>query len=96
MKVGASGLSNGVVRAEFERSLDETIDKFLDDYCGTRPPGYPRPWPGPPPWIYSLAAGLTVFANTFQPGALQTATLEVASQVLGRAGSVAPASEARG
>src|SRR5262249_55874872 len=24
------------------------IREFVDDYCGTRPPRWPRPWPWPP------------------------------------------------
>jgi len=29
-------------------AIGSRIREFVDDYCGTRPPGWPRPWPWPP------------------------------------------------
>jgi hypothetical protein len=37
--------------AQSERAFEEirsSIREFVDDYCGTRPPRWPRPWPWPP------------------------------------------------
>jgi hypothetical protein len=56
------------------------IQAFLDDYCGTPPRRIPWPWPGPPPWVLTLAAELTSAANT-QIGSFREGLMQVAGQV---------------
>jgi hypothetical protein len=90
LKHAAARLSDGPAKAAFESGIDDAISQFLDDYCGTRPPGY-WPWPGPPPWIYSLSAGLATAANSFQDGNLKSTLLALSSDVLSRAAPSASA-----
>ena len=87
LKQAAAGLSDEAAKAGFGSSIDEAISKFLDDYCW--PPF--RPWPGPPPWIYSLSAGLATAANSFQDGNLKSTLLALSSDVLSRAAPSASA-----
>jgi hypothetical protein len=86
LKQAAAGLSDDGAKAAFESGIDDAISRFLDDYCGTRPPGY-WPWPGPPPWIYSLSADLVTAANSFPDGILKSTLSSLAIDVLSKVAS---------
>jgi hypothetical protein len=78
------------LRGQLEQSANATIDQVLDDYCGTPPRLIPWPWPGPPPWVFSIAAELNAIANTAQAAGMQQGLLKVAGQVLQRGFRQAP------
>jgi hypothetical protein len=44
----------------------------------------PWPWPGPPPWVFSIAAELNRIANSAEAAGMQEGLLKVAGQVLQR------------
>jgi hypothetical protein len=68
-------------------SASASIDRVLDDYCGT-PPHPPHgmywPWPSPPPWVFAIAAELNRIANTAEAAGMQAQLLDVAGRVLQR------------
>src|SRR5262249_33189842 len=59
----AASLPEGDPRSQLEASAARTVDRILDDWCGSR-----NTWPGagPPPWSIALAAQLAAMA-TAQP-----------------------------
>jgi hypothetical protein len=63
------------------------ISEFIDDYCGTPPRRIPWPFPGPPPWVATLAVQITSVANS-QAGALRDGLLQVAGRIASSAGQV--------
>jgi hypothetical protein len=82
LRVAASRMPGGPQKALLERTTDARIAELIDDYCGT-PPG--SPWPGPSPFSYGLAAGLSFLAGTLPQGSLQAAVEEVSIRVLNTA-----------
>ena len=72
---------------QLNTSASASIERVLDDYCGT-PPHPPHgmywPWPSPPPWIFAIAAELNRIANTAEAAGMQAKLLDVAGQVLQR------------
>lgn len=80
LKVAASGMSEGNAKSSVESGVTASIDRFLDDYCGTVPPG----WFGHGPWppVAALASGLAVEAGTLQGGKLQDELMALAARVL--------------
>jgi hypothetical protein len=77
----AAKLPNSPQKSALVEGLNGRVDVLIDDYCGT-PPG--QPWPGPPPFAYALAAGLSYVAATLEEGALQAAVLDVSTRILDR------------
>lgn len=74
----------GPLRARLEQSAGGSIAQVLDDYCGTPPRLVPWPYPGPPPWVFAIAAELNAIANTAETAGMQEGLLKVAGQVLER------------
>jgi hypothetical protein len=72
------------LRSQLEQSASTSIAQVLDDYCGTPPRMIPWPWPGPPPWVFSIAAELNAIANTAEVAGMRDGLLAVAGQVLQR------------
>ena len=85
LKEVASRLPEGQLRNGLGKRADHTISTFIDDYCGTSPRRVPWPWPGPPPWVYSIVSELAMAANSFQEGSLRNEILHVAGQITQKA-----------
>ena len=85
MKEVASKLPDGELRNDIGKRADHAISMFIDDYCGTPPRRIPWPWPGPPPWVYSIVSELAMAANSFQEGSLRNEILHVAGQIAQKA-----------
>jgi len=77
-------LSASSVRDQLIGSANSTINQVLEDYCGTPPRLIPWPWPGPPPWVFSIVAELSRIANTAEAAGMQQGLLKVAGRVLER------------
>ena len=91
-KAAAANMSDKKAAESIIAAADNAIAQYLDsdDIC-------PRwPYPGPPPPLVDMAAGLTLIANTLQPGILQTEVLKVAGLVLDRAQALAGGTAAPG
>lgn len=86
LKDAAAHLANEPAKSQLLGRIDASIEKFLDDYCGT-PHG---PWPGPGPWVYTIASQLSVIGNTLQEGSLRTEILKLAGKVLERGLATGP------
>jgi len=69
------------------KSATAAIAEILEDWCGTPPRKWPWPWPGPPPWVWEIASELSMIANSLSAGSLRDGLLEVAGQVVQKAGS---------
>jgi hypothetical protein len=80
----AATVPEGTLRSQLEQSGSVSIAQVLDDYCGTPPRLIPWPWPGPPPWVFSIAAELNSIANSVEAAGMQQGLLKVAGQVLPR------------
>jgi hypothetical protein len=78
----------GDLKEGASKSATLAINAILDDWCGTPPRKWPWPWPGPPPWTWEIASELTLVANSLQPGSLKDGLLDVAAQVVQKAGGV--------
>jgi hypothetical protein len=85
MKEVAFKLPEGELRNDIGKRADHAISVFIDDYCGTPPRRIPWPWPGPPPWVYSIVSELAMAANSFQEGSLRNEVLAVAGQITQKA-----------
>jgi hypothetical protein len=85
MKEVAFRLPDGELRKDITQRADHAISVFIDDYCGTPPRRIPWPWPGPPPWVYSIVSELATAANSFQEGSMRNEVLNVAGQIAQRA-----------
>jgi hypothetical protein len=82
-----AGRLEGGSKSELAKSAGGAIDKILDDWCGTPPKiPLPWPWPGPPPWTWEIVSGLSLVANSLQPGSLRDGILDIASQAAKKAG----------
>jgi hypothetical protein len=85
-----------VAEGNLAKQINGKITAVIDDYCGNEPRRIhiPRrwPWPGPDPGpldvIYGIASELSWAANTLQEGRMRKDLLDIAGQVLQRAGSV--------
>jgi len=78
----AATMPHGAARNQLRASADAAIQQVLDDYCGTPPRLVPWPWPGPPPWVFTIASQLTATANTMSAGPMRENLLEVAGQMV--------------
>ncbi|WP_157131075.1 hypothetical protein [Burkholderia savannae] len=77
----ARQMPEGQPRRDLSRSVDVAIADFIDDWCGTRPPGRPWPWPGPNPLTATLVSELGVAAQSFD-GAMREEVLQVAGRIV--------------
>ena len=75
----ASSLPEGDLRSQLEARAARSIDRILDQWCGTRGTG-----PGPPPWSIAIAAQVAAMANAHPPGFLRDELLRIAGQALVR------------
>jgi hypothetical protein len=75
----AASLPEGDLRTQLDARADDSIDRVLDDWCGTRPPW---PWPGPPPWVIGIASQLTAVANSVQSGFVREELIRIAGRAL--------------
>jgi len=75
----AASLPEGDLRSQLEAGAARSIDRILDDWCGTR-----RTWPrpGPPPWSIAIAGELAVMAKAHPAGFLRGELLRIAGQAL--------------
>jgi hypothetical protein len=78
-------VTNPSVAKQLAGSAEAAFAAFLDDYCGTPPRQIPWPWPGPPPWVLSLAAEVVSVANTYQAGAFRDGLLNFAGRIAEKA-----------
>ena|SRR5437868_2448454 len=85
LKEVASKLPDGQLRNDLGKRADHAISTFIEDYCGTPPRRIPWPWPGPPPWDYSIVSELAMAAHSFQEGSLRNEVLHVAGQIAQKA-----------
>jgi len=79
IKKTASSLPKGDLRSQLEAEAARSIDRILDEWCGTR-----GTWPGagPPPWSIAIAAQLAAIANSHPAGFLRDELLRIAGQAL--------------
>jgi hypothetical protein len=77
----AASLPEGDPRSQLEASAARTVDRILDDWCGSR-----NTWPGagPPPWSIAIAARLAAMATVHPAGFLRDELLRIAGQALQR------------
>jgi hypothetical protein len=77
----ASSLPPGDLRSQLEGGAARSIDRILDQWCGTR-----GTWrgPGPPPWSIAIAAQLAAVASSHPAGFLRDELLRIAGQALVR------------
>jgi hypothetical protein len=75
----AASLPEGDLRSQLEAGAARSIDRILDDWCGTQ-----RTWPGPgpPPWSIAIAAQLAAMASSHPAGLLRDELLRIAGQAL--------------
>jgi hypothetical protein len=77
----------GGLKGDMTKSAEGAINKLLDDYCGNVPKfPLPWPWPGPHPWPWQIVSGLSVVANSLQPGGLRDGILDIAAKAAQKAG----------
>lgn len=79
LRVAASRIPEGPQTALLQRKTDARIAELIDNYCGA---SRDSPWPGPWPFGYGLAAGLSFLAGTLPQGSLQAAVEEVSTRIL--------------
>ena len=77
----ASELPKGNLRSQLEAGAARSIDRILDQWCGTRGTW---PGPGPPPWSIAIAAQVAAMANSHPAGLLRDELLRIAGQALVR------------
>ena len=75
----ASSLPKGDLRRQLEAGAARSIDRILDQWCGT---GGTWPGPGPPPWSIAIAAQLAAMANSYPAGFLRDELFRIAGQAL--------------
>ena len=77
IKQVASSLPKGALRSQLEAGAARSIDRILDEWCGSR-----GTWPGPPPWSIAIAAQVAAMANSCPAGFLRDELLRIAGQAL--------------
>ena len=77
----ASSLPEGDLRSQLEAGAARSVDRILDQWCGTRGTW---PGPGPPPWSIAIAARLAAMADSHPAGFLRDELLRIAGQALVR------------
>lgn len=75
----ASSLPRGDLRRQLEAGAARSIDRILDQWCGTRGTW---PGPGPPPWSIAIAAQVAAMANSHPAGFLRDELFRIAGQAL--------------
>jgi hypothetical protein len=77
----AASLPPGELRSQLEAGAARSVDRILDEWCGTQ-----RTWPGPgpPPWSIAIAAQLAAMAGSHPAGLLRDELLRIAGQALVR------------
>ena len=75
----ASSLPQGDLRRQLEAGAARSIDRILDQWCGT---GATWPAPGPLPWSIAIAAQLAAMANSHPAGFLRDELFRIAGQAL--------------
>jgi len=75
----AASLPDGDLRSQLEAEASRSIDRILDEWCGTR-----RTWPGPGPlpWSLAIAGQLAAMASSHPAGFLRDELLRIAGQAL--------------
>ena len=74
----AASLPEGDLRSQLEAGASRSIDRILDQWCGTRT----RPEPGPLPWSIAIAGQLAAMASSHPAGFLRDELLHIAGQAL--------------
>jgi hypothetical protein len=77
----ASSLPKGDLRSQLEAGAARSIDRILDQWCGTRGTW---PGPGPPPWSIAIAAQVAAMANSHPAGFVRDELFRIAGQALVR------------
>jgi hypothetical protein len=75
----AASLPEGDLRSELEAGAARSIDRILDQWCGTRTT---RPEPGSLPWSIAIAGQLAAMASSHPAGFLRDELLRIAGQAL--------------
>jgi hypothetical protein len=75
----AASLPEADLRSQLEAGAARSIDRILDDWCGSRSTW---PGPGPPPWSIAIAAQLVAMATAHPAGFLREELLRIAGQAL--------------
>jgi hypothetical protein len=75
----AASLPEADLRSQLEAGAARSIDRILDDWCGSRSTW---PGPGPPPWSIAIAAQLAAMATAHPAGFLREELLRIAGQAL--------------
>jgi len=75
----ASSLPEGGLRSQLEAGAARSIDRILDEWCGSRGTW---PGPGPPPWSIAIAAQVAAMADSCPAGFLRDELLRIAGQAL--------------
>lgn len=75
----ASSLPKGDLRSQLEAGAARSIDRILDQWCGT---GGTWPGPGPPPWSIAIAAQVAAMADSHPAGLLRDELFRIAGQAL--------------
>jgi hypothetical protein len=75
----AASLPEGGLRSQLEAGASRSIDRILDQWCGTR-----SSWPelGPLPWSIAIAGQLAAMASSHPAGFLRDELLRIAGQAL--------------
>src|SRR5215472_8660796 len=77
----AASLPEGDLRSQLEARASRSIDRILDQWCGTRTAW---PEPGPLPWSIAIAGQLAAMAGSHPAGFLRDELLRIAGQALRR------------
>jgi hypothetical protein len=75
----AASLPEGDLRSRLEAGASRSIDRILDQWCGTRAT---RPEPGSLPWSIAIAGQLAAMASSHPAGFLRDELLHIAGQAL--------------
>jgi len=77
----AASLPEGDLRSQLEAGASRSIDRILDQWCGTRTA---QPEPGPLSWSIAIAGQLAAMASSHPAGFLRDELLHIAGQALRR------------
>jgi len=79
IKMIAASLPEGGLRSQLEAGASRSIDRILDQWCGTR-----TTWsePGPLPWSIAIAGQLAAMASSQPAGFLRDELHHIAGQAL--------------
>lgn len=81
LKEAAARLQDEQLKKELIERADQSISRFIDDYCGT-PPHIPWPRTGPPWWVQPTVSELVMVAHSFPEGSFRNEILNVAGTMV--------------